>query len=74
MLLKVVYTCILFYNIICSRSVLLYFIIKCNYFTDFLEKRAEFPLFLDAPDNTSCRYFSKFSQDSNSVSISLNIS
>ncbi|MFS7977784.1 hypothetical protein Hanom_Chr10g00908011 [Helianthus anomalus] len=26
----------------------------------FLEKRAEFPLFLDAPDNTSCRYFSKF--------------
>ncbi|KAF5773642.1 hypothetical protein HanXRQr2_Chr13g0590841 [Helianthus annuus] len=29
------------------------------YFTDFLEKRAEFPLFLDHPDNTSCRYFNK---------------
>ncbi|MFS8001347.1 hypothetical protein Hanom_Chr13g01189301 [Helianthus anomalus] len=26
---------------------------------DFLEKRAEFPLFLDAPDSTSYRYFIK---------------
>ncbi|MFS7968510.1 hypothetical protein Hanom_Chr09g00798281 [Helianthus anomalus] len=23
----------------------------------FLEKQAEFPLFLDAPNNASCRYF-----------------
>ncbi|MFS8034757.1 hypothetical protein Hanom_Chr17g01584971 [Helianthus anomalus] len=28
-------------------------------FTYFLEKRAEFPLFLDAPDNTGGRYFFK---------------
>ncbi|MFS7986605.1 hypothetical protein Hanom_Chr11g01012321 [Helianthus anomalus] len=33
------------------------FMIKCDHFTDFLEKRAEFPLFLDVPDNASCRYF-----------------
>ncbi|MFS8023296.1 hypothetical protein Hanom_Chr16g01449821 [Helianthus anomalus] len=38
--------------------------IKHFVFTDFLEKRAEFPPFLDAPDNTSCRYFSKFKQAS----------
>ncbi|MFS7889162.1 hypothetical protein Hanom_Chr00s000003g01603671 [Helianthus anomalus] len=29
------------------------------YFTDFLENRAEFPLFFGRPDNTSCRYFIK---------------
>ncbi|MFS8000908.1 hypothetical protein Hanom_Chr13g01184081 [Helianthus anomalus] len=34
----------------------------CFSFTDFLEKRAEFPLFLDAPDNTSCRNFIKIQQ------------
>ncbi|MFS7896276.1 hypothetical protein Hanom_Chr00s004412g01721951 [Helianthus anomalus] len=38
-------------------SPMLCFIIKTLYFTDVIEKRAEFPLFLDAPDNTSCRYF-----------------
>ncbi|MFS7966487.1 hypothetical protein Hanom_Chr09g00774291 [Helianthus anomalus] len=36
--------------------------IKTLYFTDFIKKRIEFPLFLDAPDDTSCRYFSKFNQ------------
>ncbi|MFS7978045.1 hypothetical protein Hanom_Chr10g00911061 [Helianthus anomalus] len=34
----------------------------CFRLTSFLEKRAGFPLFLDAPDNTSCRYFSKSNQ------------
>ncbi|MFS8020269.1 hypothetical protein Hanom_Chr15g01413611 [Helianthus anomalus] len=32
---------------------------KTPYFTDFIEKQVEFPLFLDAPDNTSCHYFTK---------------
>ncbi|MFS7961864.1 hypothetical protein Hanom_Chr08g00720031 [Helianthus anomalus] len=31
----------------------------------FLEKRAEFPLFLDAPDNTSCRFIFKNSTQFN---------
>ncbi|MFS7983218.1 hypothetical protein Hanom_Chr11g00971991 [Helianthus anomalus] len=49
-----------FKKIICIRW--FWFIIKHVIFTDFLEKRAEFPLFLDAPDNTSCRYFIKIQQ------------
>ncbi|MFS7987695.1 hypothetical protein Hanom_Chr11g01025901 [Helianthus anomalus] len=34
--------------------------IKCFVFTDFLEKRAEFPLFFERPRQPSCQYFSKF--------------
>ncbi|MFS7929490.1 hypothetical protein Hanom_Chr04g00333121 [Helianthus anomalus] len=42
------------------QNVLFCLIIKRICFMGFLEKWAEFPLFLDAPDNTSCRYFLKF--------------
>ncbi|KAF5809059.1 hypothetical protein HanXRQr2_Chr04g0152701 [Helianthus annuus] len=41
---------------------MLCFVIKTLYFTDSTENRAEFHLFLDAPDNSSCRYFSKTNQ------------
>ncbi|MFS7987157.1 hypothetical protein Hanom_Chr11g01019141 [Helianthus anomalus] len=54
-----------FYNRMC-------FILRI--FSKKKKKRAKFPLFLDAPDNTSCRYFSKFNQDSNNISNSSNIS
>ncbi|MFS7996962.1 hypothetical protein Hanom_Chr12g01136111 [Helianthus anomalus] len=43
------------------------FIIETRYFTDFLEKQTKFPLFLDAPDNTSCRYFIKIQSIFNSL-------
>ncbi|MFS8024105.1 hypothetical protein Hanom_Chr16g01459341 [Helianthus anomalus] len=41
---------------------MLCFIMKMLYFMDFIEQRAEFPLVLDAPDNTSCHYFVKIQQ------------
>ncbi|MFS7912729.1 hypothetical protein Hanom_Chr02g00133301 [Helianthus anomalus] len=48
--------CIFFINVVWIKGVFS--------FTDFLEKRIEFPLFLGGPDNPCCRFILRIQQDS----------